>query len=154
MRMSTRARYGFRAMLELAEGFQKGPIPLRTIAEHQDISGKYLHALLTILKNSGFVRTIRGPGGGYVLTRHPSRINAAEVIRALEGSLAIVGCVDDKRFCKSNRANGCVARCVWQDLTKTIETTLSGLNLTDVILCAPEDRQRSRRISAAVANRP
>ena len=131
MKLSTRGRYGLRAMFELALSFEKGPILMKTIAENQDISHKYLHALLTSLKSAGLVRNIRGLGGGYLLTKPPSEIRISEVVGILEGSLSPVECVRDKSLCK--RADLCVARDVWCDLGETIENMLSGLTLYDLI---------------------
>lgn len=131
MRLSTRGRYGLRAMLELALGFNKGPVLMQTIAENQEISLKYLHALLTTLKSAGLVRSVRGTGGGYLLTRPPSEIRISEVAEVLEGSLSPAECVKDKSVCK--RADHCVTRDVWRDLGDAIESMLSSLTLCDLI---------------------
>jgi Rrf2 family protein len=132
MKLSTRGRYGLRAMLELAIGFEKGPVLMRSISENQEISLKYLHSLLTTLKGAGLVRSVRGKGGGYMLTRAPSEIRISEVVKVLEGSLTLVECVKDKSLCR--RAEHCVAREVWQDLGDAIENTLSGLTLYDLLI--------------------
>ena len=136
MQLSTRGRYGLRAMVELAQNFETGSVPLHTIAEHQGLSVKYLHSLLAILKRSGLVRSLRGTGGGYVLTTAPSQIRVSEVVRILEGSLALVGCVEDRNFC--DRIERCPVRQVWVDLSKTVERTLSELTLNDVVARMPE----------------
>lgn len=131
MKLSTRGRYGLRAMLELSLSFDKGYVLIKTIAENQEISLKYLHALLTTLKSAGLVHSLRGRGGGYSLTRPPSEIRLSEVVRVLEGSLSLVECVEDKSLCK--RAQHCVTRDVWCDLGETIENMLSSLTLDDLI---------------------
>ncbi len=132
MKISTRGRYGLRAMLELAQNFEEGPVSIGTIAERQEISMKYLHTLLTALKTGGLVHSVRGAGGGYSLNRPPSDIKVSEVVRVLEGSLSPVECVNDKGLCK--RADRCVAREVWIDLGVAIETLLSGLTLGDLLV--------------------
>jgi Rrf2 family protein len=131
MRLSTRARYGLRAILQLAQSFDKGPVLTRTIAQDQDISVKYLHALLTTLKDAGLVRSVRGPSGGYTLARRPSKIRVSEVVRALEGSLSLIECVEDRAVCK--RVDRFAARDIWRDLSKAIEGALSSLTLGDVV---------------------
>ena len=138
MQLSTRGRYGLRATVELARSFKTGPVPLHTIAEHQEVSVKYLHSLLAILRRSGLVRSVRGSGGGYVLTRPPSQIRVSQVVRVLEGSLALVGCVEDGSFC--DRIENCPVRPIWVGLSKTIESTLSELTLEDVVARTPESK--------------
>ena len=85
MQISTRGRYGLRAMFELARGFGQDPLLMSTVAERQGLSRKYLHTLLTTLKTAGLVRSVRGAGGGFVLARPPAEIKLSEVITALEG---------------------------------------------------------------------
>ena len=95
---------------------------------------------LTGLKAAGLTRSVRGAGGGFVLTREPSEIKLKEILRALEGSLCLVDCVADERVC--DRANGCTARGVWQELSGAIGSVLENLTLADVI--APEKRRSSK----------
>lgn len=130
LRLSTKGRYGVRAMLELALGFGEGPILMNTISENQDVSRKYLYALLSSLKAAGLVRSVRGTGGGYVLARRPSEISLGDIIRALEGSLCLVDCVDDTAVCE--RSAACVAREVWQELSRKIESFLDRMTLEDL----------------------
>lgn len=130
MRISTKGRYGLRAMFELARSFGEGPLLMSAIAKRQGLSCKHLHALLTSLKSAGLVRGIRGPGGGFVLTKAPGEIRLSEVLRALEGPLALVHCVPDRRAC--DRVNRCAARNVWQKLSGAIEEVLDGVTLEEV----------------------
>lgn len=138
MRLSTRGRYGLRAMVELAQGFKADPVHLQDLAEHQGLSVKYLHSLLASLRRAGLVRSVRGAGGGYALTREPSEIKVSEVVRTLEGSMAVVGCVEDRDFC--DRIERCPVRPVWVSLTKTIEAALSDLTLEDIIARIPDSK--------------
>ncbi len=160
MRISTRGRYGLRAMFELARGFGDGPLLMRAIAERQDLSRKHLHVLLTSLKSAGLVRSVRGPGGGFVLTRPPGQIRLSDVLHALEGPLSLVHCVADRRAC--DRANRCPARGVWQKLSGAIKDVLDGVTLQDLV--APETKacsepagkkkeHRSRRHSGLTGKR-
>lgn len=140
MKMSTRGRYGLRAMLELARCFGGSPVLMGTLAEREDLSRKYLHALLTALKSAGLIRSVRGTGGGFVLARSPSQIRLSEVLHALEGSLSLVDCVADTRACA--KSNQCPARRVWQELSGAIENVLDNVTLEDLI--SPPDATGSR----------
>ena len=150
MRMSTRGRYGLRAMFELARAFGQAPLLMSTVAERQGLSRKYLHALLTTLKSAGLVRSVRGTGGGFVLTRPPAEIRLSEVLRVLEGPFSLVDCVADKRVC--NRVNRCPARDVWQELAGAVEGALHNVTLED--LAAPEGKSCSRPRKTGKGRRP
>ena len=127
MKMSTRGRYGLRVMIELAANHGKGPVLVETIAKNQGISGKYIHALVPGLRAAGFVRTVRGPSGGYELARQPSKVSALEVVAALEGNLAPVDCVTDTGRCA--RVPRCAARDVWCEVAAAIDLVLSSYTL-------------------------
>jgi len=99
MKMSTKGRYGLRVMMELAANHGRGPLPVDAIAANQGISRKYIHFLMTGLKNAGLIRPVRGPNGGFELTRDPASISALDVISVLEGWKAPVECVVDAGSC-------------------------------------------------------
>jgi len=127
MKMSTKGRYGLRVMMELAGHYGRGPMPVDAIARKQDISGKYIHILVMGLRSAGLVRTVRGPSGGYELTKAPAAITALDVVSALEGRSAPVECVADTASCP--RAGRCAARDVWCDVASAVDGVLSGLTL-------------------------
>ncbi len=131
MRVSTRGRYGLRAMLDLARHFGDAPVLTRTLAERQGLSRKYLHALLTVLKSAGLVRSMRGPGGGFALSRPPGEIRLGEVLRVVEGPLSLVECVADRGAC--DRIAGCEARQVWMGLSEAIEKAVDSVTLEDLV---------------------
>ena len=112
------------------------------LAEREGLSRKYLHTLLTGLKAAGLARSVRGAGGGFVLAREPSEIKLNEIVHALEGSLCLVDCVADERAC--DRANGCTARGVWQELSGVIENMLDNITLADVIAAEKARKPRAR----------
>ena len=93
MKMSTRARYGLRLMVDLAVKDGKGPILLKDVSRSQEISEKYLSQIIIPLKTAGLVKSFRGAHGGYTLQRDPAKINLLEVVSALEGDLSLVECV-------------------------------------------------------------
>ena len=131
MKISTRTRYGLRAIAEIAEHEAGRPIRLKTIAERQDISVKYLEQLMTMLRSAGFVRSIRGSKGGYVLARLPSQIKLSELFRALEGSVTTTECVEDSDYCE--RSADCAARLVWMRVEEAIEAVLDSITLEDML---------------------
>jgi len=148
MRVSTRGRYGLRAMFELASHYGQGPMLMSTVAERQNLSRKHLHALLTTLKSADLVRSFRGPGGGFQLARPPAQIRLSEVLRALEGPLSLVHCVEDREAC--DRADTCVARGVWRQLSDAIHGVLDGATLQDLVGqehagCPDPKRKQKRR---------
>ena len=130
MRLSTRGRYGTRLMVDLAQHYADGPIPLAEIAKRQDLSAKYLEQLIILLKGTGLIRSTRGRRGGYMLSRRPDEINLGEIIETLEGRLAIVDCVADPELCE--RSPECPTRGIWVGMTDIIKKQLFSLNLQDV----------------------
>ena len=130
MKLSTRTRYGTKAMLDLAVHYDQGPILLKLVATREGISESYLENLMAALKTAGLVRTARGPQGGYYLARPPSHIKLSDIVIALEGPIALVDCIDDARLCY--RASSCVTRDVWQDLNKAITTVLEQATLEEM----------------------
>jgi Rrf2 family protein len=117
-------------MVDLAQAFGEGPVLVRAIAERQEISPKYLHALLASLKSAKLVRSVRGSGGGYALARDPAEIRLNEIIEALEGPFSVVDCVLDKGLC--DRAENCAARDIWTDLSQTVEAKLTAITLEEL----------------------
>lgn len=142
MRMSTKGRYGLRAMIELALQAGRGPVLVGTIAENQQISGKYIHVLMGGLKAAGLVRATRGANGGYELARDPATITAYEVVSALEGDLNPVDCLGDPSCCP--RTELCAARDLWCELGAAIRDTLSRHTLKSLA-----ERQREKAVGAA-----
>ena len=131
MKLSTRTRYGVRAILELAENYDKGPLQLKAIAEHQEISFKYLEQLMAVLKSAGIVRSVRGPSGGYVLAKSPNEINVSDCFNCLEGPVITTECVDNSSFC--TRTVDCIARGLWTDVQNTVMDLLHSITLQSLI---------------------
>jgi len=131
MKLSTRTRYGMRAIIELAQHEGKRPLQLKAIADRQDISVKYLEQLMSLLRSSGFVRSVRGSKGGYVLARPAGEIRLNEIFRCLEGPVTTAECVDDEDCCK--RSADCVARDLWMEVEAAIQHVLGGITLADIV---------------------
>ena len=138
MKLSTRTRYGIRAVLELAENHDKRPIQLKIIARHQGISVKYLEQLMAILKSSGIVGSVRGSKGGYVLAKPPDQIKLSDCFNCLEGPVITVECVDNNDYCP--RACDCVARSVWAEVQKAVFAVLESMTLQSLLDRSKRDK--------------
>jgi Rrf2 family cysteine metabolism transcriptional repressor len=129
VRLSTRGRYGLRAMLDMAIDQSDGPITLNSISERQGVSIGYLEQLMVPLKKEGLIRSVRGAQGGYLLARDPEDITVGDIIRALEGPIAPVACVSEDYPEECDRAEGCVTRLVWAKVRDSIVEVLDSLTL-------------------------
>ena len=134
MRLSTRGRYGTRLMVDLAQHYAQGPVPLTEIAKRQDLSAKYLEQLIILLKGAGLIRSARGRRGGYMLARKPKTISVGEIVEVLEGNLAVVDCVLEPDLCY--RSPECPTRDIWVNMTEAIKKLLYSMNLQDILECA------------------
>jgi Rrf2 family cysteine metabolism transcriptional repressor len=130
MRISRRTRYGVRLMLELALNYQKHPLSINQIAENEEISSKFLSQIIIPLKGAGLIQSTRGAQGGYELSRTPSKITLLEVFRVLEGDCLLTECISEPGACA--RSTICVAKDIWEDMTKTIEDKLQSINFEDL----------------------
>ncbi len=130
LKLSTKARYSLRAMIELALREGEGPVQLREVAEAQRISPKYLEQLAAPLRNAGLVQSARGPSGGYELARPATAITALEVVRAVEGPLDLLDCIGSSAAC--NRARACAARTLWRRASQAINDVLADTTLAEL----------------------
>ena len=131
MQLTTRARYGLRALLDIALRSDNGPVLLRQIAERQELSKPYLEQLILALQSAGFIRSIRGNKGGFVLMKDPSEITLDEVVKALERTVSLVECVSDSQVC--SRSINCATRKLWVRLADVMHKELKGLTLKDLM---------------------
>jgi Rrf2 family cysteine metabolism transcriptional repressor len=131
VKLSTRGRYGIHAMYDLACYHQSEPQSIKAIAERQHIPEAYLEQLIAVLRRNGLVSSVRGAQGGYLLARRPGEITVGEVLRVLEGDLALVDCLVEEDVC--NKACSCPTRLVWQKLRNGINEILDGITLQDML---------------------
>lgn len=131
MKLSTRGRYGVRAMLELALHQGEGPTALQELAQRQGISAKYLEQLLIPLKAAGLVNSVRGAKGGYLLAAPPEKVTLYDIVRTLEGPLAVVECVQDPSICE--RVGGCTVHLVWGEMSQKLVGFLSSISLANLV---------------------
>ena len=132
MMISTRGRYALRVMTDLAEHPDAGYIPLRQIAQRQDISEKYLESILKALVHGGLLEGVRGKGGGYRLTRPAEQVTVGNILRLTEDSLAPVACLD-AGAAPCPRAAACRTRPMWKRLDTLINDFFDGVTLADLI---------------------
>ena len=137
MKLSTRTRYGTRALLELALQKTGEPVALKDIAAHQQISLSYLEHLVAPLIAAGIIRSTKGPKGGISLAKKPADIKLIDIVRVLEGPLAPVECVENEQVCE--RSGTCAARDIWSQLEDVMCDFLGKTSLKDMA-----DRQKSK----------
>ena len=145
MKLSTKGRYGLRAIVELAARKEGAPVALSCLATEQGVSEAYLEQLMRSLKNAGLVTTTRGKSGGYTLSKAPEDISVSEVLNALEGTTSIAECVDKSGGVCEN-ACVCSARPLFLKLQMRIDAVLNETTLKDLT----EDHiEQKKRISDA-----
>jgi Rrf2 family protein len=134
--MSTRARYGVRALCTLARLSREHPVPLSVIADCERLSRHYLGVIFHDLRKAGFVETERGSAGGYRLARHPEEISVADLVTLLDGPIAPVGCVlapGEERDSRCPRKETCPSRPAWVRLQHEIERALGGITIASLL---------------------
>lgn len=138
MRLSTRGRYGMRAMVDLATVGGEAPVSLKDISKRQSISVDYLEQLLRRLRKAGLVRSVRGPHGGFLLAREPGQITLWEILVALERDITPVYCVDEEVLLRGGRktcarAADCPTHALWAGLARQMRVFLEANTLQDLV---------------------
>jgi len=151
MKLSTKSTYGLRAMLNIALGADKGAISTLDISKREGISVTYLEQLLNKLRHKGLIESVRGPKGGYVLSKRPDKITVADIVNSLEENMSTSHCATihkgTNRICK--RESGCVPKLVWVKLAKAISDCLESMTLGDLASEAQriDNDTKKRRLS-------
>jgi len=143
VKLSTRARYGTKALLELALHWGEEPVLLKDIARRQDIPLPYLEHLISPLVQSGIVKSTRGTRGGVSLIKPPGEVILSEVIQLLEGSIAPLGCVDNPKTCP--RSDLCVTHDIWDKVREAVSKVLESETLQNLV-----ERQADKEGTARV----
>lgn len=139
MMISTKGRYALRLMLDLAMCKEGEFVPLKDIAERQSISIKYLEQIVSILGKAGYVRSVRGTGGGYMLSKAPEDYTVGMILRLTEGSLAPVSCLEfEENTCP--RASECMTLGIWEKIYAAVNSVVDNITLADII---SENKERS-----------
>ncbi len=140
MTLSTKGRYGLRAMIDLADFSEESPQSIANIAQRQSISDSYLEQLMAKLKKANLIKSIRGSQGGYVLARPSNEISVGEILRALEGDLLPIKCLGlrDESGCQDS--DKCVTKNVWKRIDDSIQNAVDSILLSELV----EDNRKLR----------
>ena len=131
MKLPSSTRYGIRAILKIALWYGKEPVRIKTIAEHEDISSKYLEQLIASLKMAGLVRGMRGPSGGYTLARPPSEISMKDVVLAMEGPMVPEECHAHSEHIP--HCADCITLQIWQEIQGAVMGVLEKVTVAELI---------------------
>ncbi len=131
MKLSTKGRYGLRALIDLALYSENEAVSIQSIAKRQNISDSYLEQLMRKLRSAGLIVSVRGAQGGYKLARPANEISVGDVLRALEGSLEAVTCGGEDHSCQG--ADLCVTRFVWERINSSIRDTVDSIMLSQLV---------------------
>ena len=140
MKLSTRSRYGTKLMVDLAQHYDKSPVRINDIAKRQDVSVKYLEQLIIPLKKANFIKSVRGPKGGHLLSKPPEEITMGDIVRILESDVNLVPCLKDPEECVNTPA--CLTRNVWKMASAALFKTLDSMTLDRVIKLGTEPTVR------------
>ena len=133
MKISTRGRYALRFMIDLAQQGDGSYVPLRDVSKRQDISIKYLEQITALLSKFGLLHSVRGPQGGYRLSKSPSEYTVGDILRITEGNMAPVACLEtEENLCE--RAGSCATLKIWVGLEKVINEYLDSITLDKLIV--------------------
>lgn len=132
MIVSTKGRYALRVMIDLAEQNSEERVPLKEIAERQEISQKYIESIMTMLSKNGFVDAVHGKGGGYSLNKKPEEYKVGDILRLTEGSLSPVACLE-KGAAECPRKDKCKTLPLWTKLDELVEGYLDSVSLADLM---------------------
>ncbi len=133
MKLSTKGRYGLRAMIDLADYSEYEAVSISSISERQSISVSYLEQLIAKLKKAGLVNSIRGAQGGYVLARPAKDISVGDVLRALEGGLVPVDCSELTGESSCSGSSYCVTKFVWQRINDSIQDAVDSMTIEELV---------------------
>ncbi|MBO5352874.1 MAG: RrF2 family transcriptional regulator [Lachnospiraceae bacterium] len=147
MKLTTKGRYGLRAVIDLAVYAKEEPVSLAEVAERQSISISYLEQLVAKLKKAGIVQSTRGAQGGYSLAKEPEEISVGEILRALEGNLSPVDCSavagEGETECASS--DFCVTKYVWKRISDSINDTVNAIFLSELMAESEKVKRRASR---------
>lgn len=132
MKISTKGRYALRLMIDLAMNDAGSPIRIRDVAERQGISDKYLEQIISVLNKAGYVKSVRGPQGGYLLKKKPQEYTVGMILRLTEGSLAPVACVEEDDI-DCEQQSGCATYILWKKISDAINGVVDTVTLKDLV---------------------
>lgn len=131
MKLSTKGRYGLKAMFELSLTHSKGPVSIKVIAKRQNIPEQYLEQIFSKLKKAKLIKSVRGAQGGYLLSKRASDITVYDILVVLEGPVSISDCLINEDSCENS--NACVTKLVWAKMKDAIEDVMKSITLCDMV---------------------
>ncbi|WP_244833057.1 Rrf2 family transcriptional regulator [Clostridium sp. BJN0001] len=146
MKLSTKGRYGVRAMVDLASNYGTTPVSIKTISERENLSEYYLEQLFSPLRRANLIRSIRGAQGGYILCRKPNEITVGDIITVLEGPIEIADCIDGL---SCDNVDTCATKKVWEKVKKSIDDVLNSITLKDIIDDYKKASEKNSKIKIA-----
>lgn len=152
MKLSTKGRYGLRALIDLAMYSEKEAVSISSIAARQNISESYLEQLVGKLKKAGIVLSIRGAQGGYKLAKPASDISVGDILRALEGNLDAVECPGLKEENGCEGADLCVTKYVWQRINESISHAVDEMKLDQLVEESKKTKNKGQQKSKVCEN--
>lgn len=134
MKISTRGRYGLKAMVDIAvNSADNSCVCIKSVAERTGISESYLEQIISLLKKADILKSIRGASGGYILNKKPEEISVGDILRVVEGPLELVECLSSKEACGSSDCDSCTTKEVWAKLSESVSETADNITLADLI---------------------
>ena len=133
MKLSTKGRYGVKAMVDLAIHYGEEPSSIKSISERQNISEYYLEQLFSPLRKANLIKSIRGAQGGYILSKAPKDITVADVMKVLEGPIEISDCIDGNTENSCGNIDCCATRLLWSRIKESIDTVMESTTLQDMV---------------------
>lgn len=133
MKLSTKGRYGVKAMVDLAIHYGDEPASIKKISERQGISEYYLEQLFSPLRKANLIRSVRGAQGGYMLSRHPEDITIGDIMGILEGPVEISECIDDTKGNSCDNIDCCATRLLWSKIRDSIDSVMESTTLQDIV---------------------
>lgn len=134
MKLTTKSRYGARAIFDIAYHSSGRPVQIKEISKRQEIPQRYLEQIFQKLKRANIVKSVRGPGGGYVLAKDPKKITVGDIIRAMKESMELVFCVGNENGSskRCSRTEQCVTRLVWEEAGEKIAKFFNSVTISDL----------------------
>lgn len=142
MKISTRGRYGLKAMVDIAANCKDGCVSLKTIAERNNLSESYLEQLIAPIKKAGLVKSTRGANGGYILAKSAKDISVGDILRVVEGPLELVECLSENGTCGTGDCGSCITKDVWAKLSDSVTEAADNMSLYSILNgdCSEENK--------------
>lgn len=144
MKLSTKGRYGVKAMVDLAVNYGGSPVSIKTISKRQNISEYYLEQLFSPLRKAKLIKSIRGAQGGYILNKEPKDIKVSDIMYVLEGPIEIADCIEGA-VC--NNIDCCATRILWKKIKDSIDSVMESITLQDIVNDYKEIKQNNEKLN-------